>query len=64
MTAKTVGSNTQATEPLDHQNCKWLPVLSFLACFKGKTGELRNALYIKLSYKIRKKSGVSYLLWP
>ncbi len=39
---------------LDHQNCKWLPVLSFLACFTGKTGELRNTLVTKLE----KKSGV------
>ncbi len=31
------------SKPLDHQNCKWLPVLGFLACFTRKTGELRNA---------------------
>ncbi len=27
---------------------KWCPLLSFLACFTGKTGELRNALSVKL----------------
>ncbi len=45
MTAKTVGSKHKE---LDHQNCKWLPVLSFSACFTRKTGELRNALSAKL----------------
>ncbi len=54
---KNSGFQTQATKPLDHQNCKWLPVLSFLACFTGKTGELRErsfcqALVTKLE-KIR-----------
>ncbi len=49
MTAETVGSkHKELYKSLHHQNCKWLPVLSFLAGFTGKTGELRNGCFIHL----------------
>ncbi len=44
------------TKPLGHQNCKWVPVLSFLAWFTGRTGELRNGCFFHLLFE--KKSVV------
>ncbi len=49
---KTLGSKHK--ELSHYQNCKWPPVLSFLAWFTGKTGELRNALSVKLITKSEK----------
>ncbi len=41
------GFQTQVTKPLGHQNCKWRPILSIVACFTGKTVELSNAVGFK-----------------
>ncbi len=41
------GFQTQGTKPLGHRNWKWLLILSILACFTGKTVELRNAVCFK-----------------
>ncbi len=56
---KIIGFQTQGTKPLGHQNCEWPLVLSFLAWFSGKTGELRNGCFFHLLVeKLEKKSCV------
>ncbi len=56
MSAYTLGSKHKE---LGHQNCKWPPILSILACFTGKTGELMNGCFFKrLVTKLETKSGV------
>ncbi len=54
------GFQTQGTKPLGHQNCKWPPVLIFLAWLTGKTGELRNSCFFNLLVEELEKSRCTY----
>ncbi len=47
MSGMITGFQTQGTKPLGRQNCKWPPILNFLTCITGKTGELRNSCFFK-----------------
>ncbi len=54
---------TQETKPLGHQNCKCMATgfISFLAWFRGKTGEIGTAApYVEKLEKIM----CTYVLWP
>ncbi len=57
-----IGFQTQGTQPLGRQNCKWPSVLRCLAWFTRKKGELRNGCFFNPLVEKLEKNQV-YLPW-